>query len=74
MNKLLLLLKKSYFLQTETRATNKITKSKIVQTNGFGFSPFAGTRSLKTATVEEADKALLKIIDSTNHNPLINRD
>lgn len=42
MNKLLsLLLKKSYFMQTETRATNKITKSKIVQTNGFGFSPFA---------------------------------
>ena len=38
MNKLLLLLKKSYFMQTETRATNKITKSKIVQTNGFGFS------------------------------------
>ena len=59
MNKLLLLLlKKSYFMQTETRATNKRTKSKIVQTNGFGFSPFAGTRSLKTATVEVADKAL----------------
>ena len=58
MNKLLLLLKKSYFLQTEMRATNKITKSKIVQTNGFGFSPFAGTHSLKTATVEVADKAL----------------
>jgi len=58
MNKLLLLLKKSYFMQTETRATNKITKSKIVQTNGFGFSSFAGTRSLKTATVEMADKAL----------------
>ena len=58
MNKLLLLLllKKSYFMQTETRATNKRTKSKIVQTNGFGFSPFAGTRSLKTARVEVADK------------------
>ena len=57
MNKLLLLLlKKSYFMQTETRATNKRTKSKIVQNNGFGFSPFAGTRSLKTARVEVADK------------------
>lgn len=45
-------------MQTETRAINKITKSKIVQTNGFGFSSFAGTPSLKAATVEEADKAL----------------
>ena len=45
-------------MQTETRATNKITKSKIVdQTGGSGFSSFAGTRSLKTATVEVADKA-----------------